>query len=248
MELNRVKLKRMLGIALLAGAEVNEAGTSASWDVSRGCETPRKVYFYSRAYTYGLEKRRPHLEVTLQTPCRRCKTCMGRRARMWFVRALLEWSSAPRTWFVTLTFDPQVWAGIELATMSKAGFEELTENQQRYRVDLAAYREVTLWHKRMRKAGHKYRYLSVLEHHKSGVPHFHLLVHEKETITKRQVQQTWDCGFSYCRLVQDDGNVEIDGQMQRAVRYTIKYMSKDWTTRQRASIMYGRVAATQNLL
>jgi hypothetical protein len=79
------------------------------------------------------------------------------------------------------------------------------------------------------------RYLLVAEAHKSGLPHYHLLVHEAlETrpVRARHLKSTWRLGFSDVKLVaQDEGN--------RHAGYAAKYLAKSALARVRASVGYG---------
>lgn len=88
--------------------------------------------------------------------------------------------------------------------------------------------------KRIRKnTGARFRYLSVFERHKSGLPHMHFMLHERDAfhgVTKRQIQSEWPHGFSNVRLIEDSGS---------AIRYVCKYISKDAVCRIRASLKYG---------
>lgn len=122
-------------------------------------------------------------------------------------------------------------------------------------------REVTLWLKRVRKglsassplgevrpeeaplARGSYgqrtgrsslRYLLVQETHKSGLPHYHLLLHESSDIPVKHALLTdaWTAGFSKFKLVGDD---------QRAAFYVVKYLTKANAARVRASLGYGRI-------
>jgi hypothetical protein len=81
--------------------------------------------------------------------------------------------------------------------------------------------------KRVRKAGVSLRYLAVPELHKSGLVHWHLLVHSN--CTYRQLAQPWRYGFSNLRLV--------DGA--KGIRYATKYLSKAKMGRVRSSLGYG---------
>jgi hypothetical protein len=95
-------------------------------------------------------------------------------------------------------------------------------------------RELTKYLKRVRKeSGAKFRFLLVAEAHKSGLPHYHLLLHEHDQfrpVRKSVLEAQWKAyGFSKWRLIEDE----------RAARYVCKYLSKDAIARVRASIRYG---------
>lgn len=73
----------------------------------------------------------------------------------------------------------------------------------------------------------------VAERHKSGLPHYHALVHEVHQlypVTYRILTDAWDYGHIHAKLVQGPA----------AARYCAKYLSKSAEARVRASGAYGR--------
>lgn len=140
-----------------------------------------------------------------------------------------------RSWLVTLTFAPWARFVMELKVRERLG-ETVWRDLSREEVDVqtlqAVQREVTLYLKRLReKAGVGFRYVSVVERHKDGYPHVHLLLHEKtEPIRHRDISSAWHCGFSNAKLVED---------LTGAARYVAKYLTKSAIARVRASIDYG---------
>ena len=89
---------------------------------------------------------------------------------------------------------------------------------------------MTKMFKRLRKDGYNFRYLYVLEAHKDGYPHVHMLVHEVSAqIPKRALGAQWPYGFSSFKLVDDP----------RAASYITKYLVKDMRSKIRASQKYG---------
>lgn len=154
--------------------------------------------------------------------CRKCPECRQWSARQWMARAIAECEKVSRTWFATLTFD---WR-------HKPGDQSF---QWRY-----ARRELTLWFKRLRKKGLKFRYLAVFEAHRDGRPHIHLLLHETSPATYRRLTSEWRAGFSKIRLVK--------GSPVEAARYCTKYIFKDHESglcRVRASLRYGQRSDTR---
>ena len=71
--------------------------------------------------------------------------------------------------------------------------------------------------------------LQVVEAHKSGLPHVHLLVHDKGDTTYRRLTDTWPLGFAHAKLVEGTA----------ASRYVAKYLAKSALARVRASQGYG---------
>jgi hypothetical protein len=73
----------------------------------------------------------------------------------------------------------------------------------------------------------------VLEAHKSGLPHYHALIHEYGDCLlrkKRMLEPQWTFGYSNHRLVNEHG---VTG-------YVTKYLSKASNARVRASRAYGQ--------
>jgi hypothetical protein len=152
-----------------------------------------------------------------------------------------------RTWFVTLTLAPErhFWvisqARHRLAAQA-IDFDAMSERDRfREQVNIIN-QEITLWLKRLRKQSNApLRYVLVAERHKSGLPHFHALLHEMDESTPVRaalIKSQWRFGFSQCKLVAQGENP------QKAARYVSKYLSKDALARVRASVGYGQVEQT----
>jgi len=174
--------------------------------------------------------------------CRSCKPCMDHRKEVWTARAFQEWCGSSRVWFGTLTFAPEkhymlMVQAIKRSTLSADLWARLDEAERFARVEAEAAREVQLWLKRVRKAIEpmQLRYMLVAERHKSGNPHYHLLLHEQTdgSVTKRLMEDQWEaCGFSAWRLL--SGAHGATG-----VHYVAKYLNKTTVIRVRASKHYG---------
>ena len=92
--------------------------------------------------------------------------------------------------------------------------------------------EITLMLKRMRKAGMQFRYCIVMEAHASGLPHYHLLLHEfGDQISHAKLTPLWVFGFSRWKLAEDNRHASV---------YAAKYLSKNSEARVRASLYYGK--------
>lgn len=191
----------------------------------------------------GIEQHDVASVATILVPCRRCAACLKRRANIWTARAIDETRLSSRTWFSTLTLHPA--AALQFKAMGEQLFLKrgYSEPEIRGEVLFKAFAaalgpELQRWLKRVRKnSGARLRYLLVCEAHKSGVPHFHALIHESAEgkVTKRQLEAAWRLGFSQFRLV--------DRSDANEARYVCKYLTKTFTTRVRASRHYGRVSA-----
>ncbi len=165
------------------------------------------------------------MEVAGLVPCRKCPKCLQFRQMKWRERAITETTLANRTWFVTLTFSPIHLAGILMEA----------KGQSLRQTEMAAYRHVQLFFKRLRKAKAIFRYLAIYERgEKTGRSHYHLFLHEHgdKPIMKQQIEDQWT-SFVHARLVSDDG---ADG----AASYLTKYITKSFSIRPRASALYGK--------
>lgn len=183
-----------------------------------------------------------HLSVSFLVPCRRCGPCLRQRAWRWATAAEREITRAAahgrRTWFGTLTLSPQSHFEMLLRAERHAGHQvEGTEDEFALR-HAAVSRELTLALKRIRKrkgGSNAFRYLLVAEKHKSGLPHYHMLLHEQEaTVLKSELNGFWPWGHSQWRLVRLEN--EPAG---KPARYIAKYLSKSAEARVRASQDYG---------
>jgi len=240
--------------ALQAGAKRPSLGR-VEWDISGRCQAP-KTLVLSAAPSEGLRDTRRSrrgryvhlvpgltrctLTVELTTRCRRCVWCLRRRANKWRLSARSELDQAAgRSWFGTLTFRPEdryrVLCTADRAASRRGLAWAAMEPADRFRyLANAAGALVTKWLKRVRKeTGVPFRYLLVVEAHKSGDPHFHVLLHEQraeEPLRKEVLQRQWSHGFSKWNLVKD----------RATAGYVTKYLSKDMMARVRASVRYGK--------
>lgn len=227
------------------------------WDVSGDCTEPRVREFFARA-----DRPRPKLDivadrlvgksyvstgkggdgasvwVTMTVRCRRCSACLRQRSRQWAARAITECREASRTWFGTLTLKPEWQARVSLLAAKRAASRHLD-------LDALSYKDQFVWRhrvvsefltkylKRVRKeSGSSFKYLLVAEAHKSGLPHYHVLIHEQTQslpVKKDTLQRQWPFGFTQFKLVDDP----------RTATYVCKYLSKTAAARVRASSHYG---------
>lgn len=176
------------------------------------------------------------VSVIISCKCRQCDACLRKKRIHWYHRAKLEIDISPRTWFGTLTYAPDVllcrqitaersakrkgcdWASLSASDRFKALLAECST-------------DVTLALKRLRKVSPGVlRHLVVSEQHQSGAPHFHILIHEADTLgtTHAKLKACWTAGFSHFKLADP-----------KAAGYVAKYISKDASARVRASQHYG---------
>lgn len=181
----------------------------------------------------------------LEVPCRQCENCLRRRAAHWRMRAIAETKAAPRTWFGTLTLSAEqhfrVAAACRLvAARNGDDFDTFGTERQFAARHKVISREITLFLNRLRKqCGAGIRFCCVAEAHKTGLPHYHMLVHEsKDTpVTWRALNSQWRVGFSNWKLVEND---------TKPVHYVTKYLSKSSIARVRASLDYGNTTLSHS--
>lgn len=179
------------------------------------------------------------LGVELLTPCRKCDSCKRQRRYMWYMRAKSEMQLSGRTWFGTLTLRPEEhfrYLTVARVKLAKGGtdYDVLSETERFSALAAEIGVELTKYFKRLRKqSGVKLRYLCVVEAHKSGLPHFHLLIHENGDNPVRHALLTgqWKLGFSRFKVVEEN---------DRAAGYVSKYLVKSALVRVRASRLYGQ--------
>lgn len=233
--------------ALSMGA-VRTGAASARWDISGDCRNGYLTVVRGRP---GHKQRMidPYVDILpkagripywldLITRCRRCDRCLRYRAWKWRTRALEEVRLGSRTWFGTLTVDPDhhflALSRVRAACHEQGySFDDLDEVKRFALLVKEHGRELTLYVKRLRKYSQvRIRYLIVAEKHKSGLPHFHMLIHERGgEIKHKLLSAEWHLGFEKWRLTSTL-------EPQKAL-YLCKYLSKDLTARVRASQSYG---------
>lgn len=244
--MTRLRQKAVNQGAAFKGVETTSQGSplgTLEWNVAGNCQRPVSINVWTRPDPKGYKRvvcsptRGHRTNVDMEVRCRACENCLKARAGHWRYRALAEWRMAPRTWLLTLTLTPesQHWCeNMARSHLDAQGidFEALETAEQfdmRHRISGAL---VTKYLKLLRKDGHKFRYLMVAEAHKSGLPHYHLMVHEllgSEPIPHRSLKARWTYGFSDAKLVLDE----------KGATYATKYLIKSKLARVRSSIAYG---------
>lgn len=217
---------------------------TVEWDIGGKCLSPVRVELHGRASEGNIKMvnvtavdNRPAF-VEMDVRCRRCENCLKQRAYMWSNRCRVEWRDAPRTWLATLTLAPEQYArllSVARVSLARQGcdLEALPEPERWLAVEKFGFEDVQLWLKRIRKAtAAPLRYLAVTEAHKSGVPHWHVLLHEQSAekpLRYKSLKGSWSLGFDSYTLVQD----------ARGASYVAKYLAKELRARVRASLRYG---------
>ena len=239
--------------AMEHGATVVRPGV-IQWDVQGRCTSPvfvertaRKTHHRNpveQMWYTGPHGQWGRTSVDIQTRCRKCPACLRSRAAYWRQRATMELSRSSRTWFGTLTLSPEshyemLCRAQSRVTHSGGGFHEMSESEQFMARHVEISKEITLWLKRVRKnSGAKLRYLLVAEAHKSGLPHYHVLVHEwsdLNPVRHRTLTDAWTLGFTKFNLVKHDES------QSKTAWYVCKYLTKSAMARVRASVGYGNI-------
>lgn len=246
-------------VALRRGGSIDRAVAPqiASWRMHGDCLTPMLVWDEGFGHFSMQGRNKVWVDArTLQRTvrCRKCSNCLRAKSSMWGDRSVIEWQQAlyhdrqgkPRgSWFGTLTFAPEHKYRLLLETrarLAQAGgdLEKMSATDRFTEICVEILEEGTKYLKRLRKA-HKqkgkktvsFRYLMVVEAHKSGEPHLHLLIHEGsalEPIVKTRLERHWPFGLTHFRIV----------KTERECRYVSKYIGKYNVARMRSSIRYGK--------
>lgn len=181
-----------------------------------------------------------HIDIAVR--CRKCEPCQRARRYHWSQRSISEIEAAPRSWFGTLTLRPAEQfrlVATARARLIRAGtdYDHLSPDEQFIEDCQELKRQLQLYLKRLRKSGIAFRYLWVIERHKSGAPHVHILLHERSPARHRVLSSQWQLGFSKFNLV-------AEGENAKAARYVAKYLSKG-LMRPFASFKYGSPSVTK---
>lgn len=215
--------------ALAAAGHEFSAPNRITMRAHRYCDEPKSVDLHSRTGSSVVNRNggdRP-IGADILLPCRRCAGCLLHRARTLTAKGEVEISRSSRTWLLMLS------ASLD-AQMMMGGAQP---DSQDYRQ--AWIRTFQRYMKRLRKnVGAPLRYMAVLERHKSGLYHMHVLLHECGVpILARILQGQWLLGSIRSTLVVHDP--------RRTARYVVKYLTKEPDAWIRCSNKYGAVPPTQ---
>lgn len=218
--------------------------TAAEWDIAGDCEHPYTFSKLYRAVASGWVQNggEPDYEIIYHNRCHVCPPCRKAAARMWRFRAMSEITLSNRTWFGTLTLRPEEQFKARCRAEQKLrrnglSFAQVSEEETFRLVHSEVCRDLTLYLKRLRKlSGARLRYILVCEAHKSGLPHYHILVHEcGGAVRQHMLRDQWTLGYSKWKLCENN----------KAAWYVTKYLTKGAHARVRASIRYGLGLACQ---
>lgn len=243
------RLIRLIATAIDGGAMARSI-SHYEWNLAPKCQFPVVVELTGRPAEKRL-KRGSAKEVnvlgpdgdgstvmlTLGVPCRKCDPCRKARRNLWWRRARSEVAASTRTWFGTLTLSPESHERMANQARRKAArqgedFDLKSMREQFLGRHSEVSRELTLYLKRIRKESQaSLRYLLVAEAHTSGLPHYHVLIHETGNpgVRHATLRHQWKLGFTKFTLLRD----------VRSASYITKYLAKDASARVRASFQYG---------
>lgn len=246
-------LERLVQKAMGTGGASPRSSSMRSWKLqfAHHCESPVTIERHGRPERKGRGSvilgpgKGYHMTVELEVPCRKCRTCLRRKAAHWRLRLQAEALAGVRTWFGTLTLNPEsrtVLRARARVRIAKQGLDfDSLPPEERFRLyDAEAQKEITKYLKRVRKnsGGAPLRFMCVTEAHKSGEPHWHMIVHEKspdQPVRHKVLKGAWRLGFTHWRLA--DTTNELT--------YVTKYLTKSDMARVRASVRYGLGSGNQ---
>lgn len=223
---------------------------TVEWNIAGNCQSPKTVELHGRAELMNerfnvvtSSDNAPNF-ICMEVACRQCENCLKRRAAMWRIRSMSEYRQAARTWLVTFTLSPA--SVITLLSRARVrlakgatDYDALSIHDQFVELEREGALEIQKWFKRIRKShGSAIRYLCVAEAHKSGNPHWHLLLHEVDPLRPLRydsIKGTWPLGFDAYKLLGD----------AKSAGYVCKYLSKSMSARVRASLRYGAFDGTE---
>lgn len=199
------------------------------------CDSPVLIGRSARAKRDDL----PHgMMVSMWGPCRKCKRCLQFRQMRWRQRIFNELSLTDdanrRSWFVTLTYDEVAYS----AALARAAWKAGDGDPAKY-LDWSLYADVQRFLKRLRKRAGKLRFAAFFElGEETGRGHWHLVIHEcgPRPITSRQIERSW-------HYIVHERLVDMT-RAQGAASYLSKYLTKGLGHKPKASVGYGRIAAT----
>lgn len=120
----------------------------------------------------------------VQVPCGKCLYCREHQASSWYSRQICESTLSTGTFFITLTYN-------------QANVEDINVEA------------LQLYFKRLRKAGHQFRYIALAEYGpRTGRPHYHILFFYRSNhgyadpkVMADFHKRHWSFGFVNCKSV-----------------------------------------------
>lgn len=176
--------------------------------------------------------------VNMQVPCRKCAKCAYMRSRMYEEKIKNDIMSARsegiNSYFVTLTFTVGKRAALWKQSVAMSGDGHVTKRLRAKPV----VAEVATFVRRLRDRNKrlndvKLRYISVIEYHKSGDPHVHMVISGK--LNSKVIRAArWKGGYLHIRRIPKEAGAESD-----MANYVSKYIAKDCDALVTSSKHYG---------
>lgn len=140
--------------------------------------------------------------------CGRCAWCQRDKRNEWYLRFKLEQRDCLFTKFVTLTYSNENLPFYLDEDSGEFGYRARKEDVQKFI-------------KRMRKAGHKFKYFLVSEYAPvTRRPHYHALFFTNEDISDDEVRDSWQLGVT-------DTQEADEGSLMYVTKYLLKGNERD---------------------
>jgi hypothetical protein len=222
-------------------------------DIKGGEASANRFAAYLRAAT-----------VAMLVPCRDCAGCRRWKRSLWTRRCKAEWTHSSlaggKSYFATLTFAPDIHYRVTCLLEGRPEWKDATKEQRFCMRDQVAYPFVQKFLKRLRRGlkrlgfpGVKPRYIAVAEAHKTGLPHYHLVIHVDDVpkgFGKRAIEAAWEKSSREVKVpglpdlpnrIGRPGWIKVKlARSEQVAGYMAKYMGKDQSSRVKASTGYGR--------
>lgn len=149
-----------------------------------------------------------HKNKYIYVPCGRCAWCRRDKRNEWCLRFEIEQRDNLYTDFITLTYDDE---HVPYFIDESDGVFEMRASKS----------DVQKFIKRLRKAGHKFKYFIVSElGPKNQRPHYHGIFFSNEKISDSDLQRTWGKGFT-------SSYPATPGAMRYVTKYILKGNDRD---------------------
>lgn len=225
------------------------------WSVSFGsqtsCVSPVRIGTYVAVDDRGMDIKEQVMKVGLNhilgviavyARCRKCSRCLKARKAQWICRTIHEVDFWPVSRFVTLTAGGQARGFMEMewnaSGANGCNYDSLNVKDQKMLQKRVFHRYVGQFLKKLRGKIRKLaglRYFLVIEEHKDGFPHAHLIISEitnsERGLTADIIKAAWwPNGFASVGIIQS----------AEAAYYVAKYLGKQSAgNRVRGSNSYG---------
>lgn len=140
--------------------------------------------------------------------CGKCAWCQRDKRNEWYLRFKLEQRDCEFTKFITLTYSDDNLPFYLDEETGEYGFRAKKDDIQKFI-------------KRMRKAGHKFKYFLVSEYApQTKRPHYHALFFTDEDLTDEEIRKQWQLGLT-------DTQEADEGSLMYVTKYLLKGNERD---------------------